>query len=92
MIAESSRFGIEPDGLKTVVFRVLHVLSIVPGGALDERSGIQDTKTSLAKCLSFSNHLAVKVRMKSIASTIPRHHKDDVPNVGSGGQLRRSTL
>ena len=92
MIAESSRFGIEPDGLETVVLRVLHVLPIVPGCALDERSGVQDTKTSLAKCLSFSNHLAVKVRMKSIASTIPRHHKDDVPNVGSGGQLRRSTL
>ena len=38
MIAESSRFGIEPDGFKPVVLRVLHVLAIAPGGAVDEKS------------------------------------------------------
>jgi len=89
VIAESSRFGIEPDGLEPVVLRVLHVLALVSGRAFDERSCIQDTQPTFAECLCLSDHLAIIVRVKPITTTVPWHDQDDVPSVSSCGQLHK---
>lgn len=48
---------------------------------------MQDTQATLAKTLSFANHLAVVVGMEPGARAIPGHDKDDVPTVGSGREL-----
>ena len=49
MIAKGSRPGVEPNGLKPVVLRVLHVQPAVTGGTLDQRCRVQDAEASLAQ-------------------------------------------
>ena len=66
---------------------VFHVLAVISRRAFDQRRGIKHTEPTLPECLRLADHLAVKVRMKSITSTIPWHHEDDVPNVGTSRQL-----
>ena len=66
---------------------ILHVLSVISRRTFDERRGIEDAESAFPQRLGFTDHLAVVVRMQSITSTIPWHHKDDVPNVGTGRQL-----
>ena len=45
----ASDSSVEPNGLKPVVLRVLHVQPVVTGGTLDQRCRVQDAKTSLAQ-------------------------------------------
>ena len=87
MVAQSASLGVKTDRLKTIVFSVFHVLPIVASGALDEGGGVQNAQAPLPKCFRLPDHLPVEVWMKTIASTIPWHDQDDVPNVGSRGQL-----
>jgi len=65
------------------------VLPVVSRGAFDEGSCIEDAEPSLAESFRFPDHLSVEIWVKFISATVPRHHEDDVPNVGSGGQLNQ---
>ena len=87
MIAEGSRPGIKPKRLETVVVRILHVLFVISRGAFDQRCSIQHANPTLAQTFRLSDHLAIIVGVQAVATPVPWHDKDDVPNVGSGGQL-----
>ena len=66
---------------------IFHVLSVISRRTLDKRRRVQYAKTPLSQSLSLADHLTIVVRMQSVAPAVPRHDEDDVPNVGSGGEL-----
>ena len=66
MIAEGSRPGIKPKRLETIVVRILHVLFVIPRGALDQRCSIQHANPTLAQTLRLTDHLAVVVGVQAV--------------------------
>ena len=87
MISQSACLRVESNALEAVVFRILHVLSVISRRTFDERRGIEDAESAFPQRLGFSNHLTVEVGVQPVTSAVPGHDKDDVPNVGTSRQL-----
>ena len=87
MVSERTGSGVESQALQPVVHRILHVETIVPRGAFNQRGSIEHTQAPLAEAFGLPDHLPIEIGVQSVSTAVPRHDKDDVPNVGPGAHL-----